>query len=94
MLKQRAELIARTEIITASRKGNQELWQQAREQGLIGPEAVQKWNANAGACDECAVLDGETAPLGEPFPGGSYGPTLHPACRCSLTLLPFGEEGA
>lgn len=92
LLRVRSETVARTEILAASNQGQQELWRQAREGGLIGAEAVQEWLAtnDSRVDDECLDLDGETAPLGGYFPGGVTGPPIHPGCRCSLRLLPDG----
>ena len=90
-LRQRADLIARTEIMRASRDGNQELWAQAKEDGLLDDRAVQQWHAEPGACPKCEPLDDQTAPIGGQFPGeGGDGPPLHPACRCTLTMRPTG----
>lgn len=89
MLRYRSKLIARTEIMRAARVGNQALWKQALERGLLDEHARQVWHVEPGACDECEPLDGATAPIGEDFPDpGEDGPPLHPACRCTLTVTP------
>ena len=95
LLHDRSEMIARTEIILASREGLQESWRQAEEEGLIGPAAAQVWIATEDEreCPICEELDGETAPLGAQFPGeGGSGPPAHPNCRCSLGMLPDVEQ--
>lgn len=93
LLEERADVIAHTEEMRATREGNQELWGQAREQGLLGDDAVQEWQAETDPCDECAELDGEQVGLGQEFPkGGGKGPPLHPRCKCGLRLLPFGGK--
>lgn len=101
-LKYRARLIARTEIMRASREGSQALWRQAAEKGLIDvARARQKWSAGpeivgrdgqSYPCPICEALDGIKVRLGEEFPNGAgEGPPRHPACRCVLIMLPFGE---
>jgi len=95
LLRQRGEVIARTEVILGSREGEQESWRQAGEQGFLDLSvAVQEWSAvlDSRTDEDCAELDGTTAKLGEPFPGGSLGPPLHPMCRCGLLLLPDGPR--
>ena len=91
LLRQRAATIARTEIIAAQTAGTQATWQQAVEQGFLNLEtARQVWAADPDerTCPICESLDGEEARLGEPFPGGYYGPPAHPACRCGVNLRP------
>jgi hypothetical protein len=89
-LKRRGEMIARTETIRASREGQQEAWRQAVEEGLIGSDTLQAWSAETGdgrCCDVCETLDGEEAPLGQPFSNGLEGPPEHVSCRCSLIIV-------
>ncbi len=92
----RADMIAHTEVMQASREGSQELWRQAFKQGLVDPEvAVQDWLLSNNPCDDCkAVVEaGGTARLGEEFPAdGGMGPPLHPHCECDLVLRPFGRK--
>jgi SPP1 gp7 family putative phage head morphogenesis protein len=91
LLRSRGEVIARTEIIAASREGTQESWRQAAEEGLIDlATATQTWlvAADDRLCDICEPLDGKTAKMGEEFPGGFDGPPAHPQCRCALALTP------
>jgi hypothetical protein len=85
----RADLIARTEVMTATNEGNREAWDQAVEEGLLTGNERREWIATSDACPLCDELDGETAPLDGEYPGdGGDGPPLHPACRCTegLTL--------
>lgn len=86
LLKRRAELIARTELSKAANGGQQQLWLDAQEKGLLPPDAEREWIATDGACDICGPLDGETAGLDEPWEsedGPIDGPPAHPACRCA-----------
>ena len=39
-------------------------------------------------CDECLELDGEEVPLKEAFSNGVDAPPFHPACRCTIYVVP------
>jgi SPP1 gp7 family putative phage head morphogenesis protein len=89
-LQYRAQMIARTETIRASGKGQRELWRQAVEQGLMSPDTQRRWNISGDdrTCDVCEGLDGEQAGLNEEFaPGILDPPDPHPTCRCNLSLV-------
>jgi len=91
LLKQRAELIARTEVIKASVDGQQAIWQQMQSQGVLPPQARQSWivTFDDRLCSTCRPMDGRTAGIGGTFVtprGTSTGPPLHPGCRCSISL--------
>jgi SPP1 gp7 family putative phage head morphogenesis protein len=89
LLRDRAELIGRTETISAANAGQQESWQQAVDAGLIDPDEFEmEWitTPDDRACQECLDLDGERAPIGGVFPGGLTGPPAHPGCRCAAGL--------
>jgi SPP1 gp7 family putative phage head morphogenesis protein len=87
----RAELIARTESMTAANEGQMALWDQAQEAGLIGPNAQKEW-VTAGdekLCPICDGLDGEQVGLDETFDADGEdieGPPAHPNCRCVIAL--------
>lgn len=93
LLNTRTEAIARTEMVRAYAAGQRELWAQALDQGVVGPEALQEW-VTVDPCRICAPLEGVTAPIGGRFyPGGYAGPgEPHPRCECMTILLPFGKE--
>lgn len=86
----RAELIARTESMTAVNEGQRQAWRQAVDEGLLTGEEKRTWIATGdeSTCPICSELDGMTADMdGEyPDPGGS-GPPAHPRCRCTEGLL-------
>lgn len=90
LLRQRAILIARTEILSAANAGQWEAWRVATRQGLLDPKAWRRvWIATHDDRLEpvCFELDGTTAPLLEgEFPGGYARPPAHPNCRCSMRL--------
>lgn len=96
LLRQRARLIARTEILRAQAEGNRELWRQAKERGLLPPGAEVEWKTTGqeNVCPICDELDEETVPAGGTFSVGVEGPPLHPACSCVLIMHPYGKGKA
>lgn len=89
--RQRAALVARTELIASLNGGQQAAWQEARAQGLLVGTERRVWETaeDERVCPVCMALDGETRGLGEAFTGGVLHPGAHPACRCSVSLV-FG----
>ena len=93
LLSQRAETIARTETISASSAGQQELWRQAKLEGFLG-DRVQKWliTPDDRLCPTCSQMTGDRsyAEMGATFDtplGASIGPALHPQCRCGISSV-------
>lgn len=92
LLNVRARNIARTETIASSSQGQQELWRQATEQGLLTGRERREWidTGDERECPICEELGGKTAPLDGPFvtSTGSYflPPDPHPSCRCAVSL--------
>jgi hypothetical protein len=88
LLNWRAKNIARTETIRALNVGQQQLWQQAIDKGLMREnEWEREWFASD-ACAICTDLDGTRAPLNAPFEGGYFmPPDPHPSCRCAVGLV-------
>jgi hypothetical protein len=94
LLKQRAQMIARTETIAANAAGRKHAWQLAQDSGQL-PEVERVWitappspNPNR-PCEICLGLDGKKAPINgtyESIEGSVEGPPAHPSCRCSETL--------
>lgn len=85
----RAQLIARTESMTAANEGQRQGWDQAVDAGLLPADARRVWIAtDVGPCPICEALDGNEAMLGEEYDGedGGYGPPAHPNCRCTEGL--------
>lgn len=84
LIARRADVITRTEVLTAAHRGQAENWRAAAEQGLFDPaQAQREWvsTEDARACPICAELDGQTFPFDSPEM-----PPEHPQCRCTLTL--------
>lgn len=94
LLRQRATMIARTELVRSSNFGQEELWRQAQEDGFIGPKTTRVWiiTADDRICPICEPMRGVTARLGEPFvhpeTGEQYDTPgdVHPNDRCSEAL--------
>jgi hypothetical protein len=85
-LKFRSETIARTETKRASVRGQQELWQQAIDQGVLPPDVQRRWITND-PCAICAPLGGKLAGMNDAFPGGYMAPPdPHPNCTCDVVL--------
>lgn len=80
----RADLIARTEIMDAANQGFLQGLSQAQDAGLLPEDATKQWIATSGCCDECDDLDGEEVLLDEDFSSGDDSPPAHPRCRCAL----------
>lgn len=96
LLRQRAEMIARTEIIQAETQGQLELWQQQADAGNIDANiAGVEWivTPDDRLCYECDALDGVIVPMGSSFPGGVSGSPLHPHCRCTVAIVPDWKKG-
>ena len=83
--KERAELIARTETMTAANEGQRQGWKQAVKKGLLSTRARRVWIATEDRriCPQCDGLDGKTADMDGDYPGGIGGPPVHPNCRCT-----------
>lgn len=95
-LRFRANNIARTETIRAASEGQEELWNQAAEQGLIDPvTARKKWivTPDDRLCPICRPIPGankDGVPLNGAFKtsvGLRKSPPAHPQCRCSMSLV-------
>lgn len=88
LLKQRSELIARTETMRSSNAGLREMWYQAVDKDLLPSDVKREWIATEDerTRDEHADLDGEQVGLNEGFSLG-YEPGEEPACRCSQGII-------
>lgn len=84
--KQRAALIARTEISNAYNFGQMDSLQQAVAEGWLPGIPEKDWIA--GGADPCEIcLDNEAAgsiAIDAAFPSGDYHPTAHPGCECAV----------
>lgn len=91
-LKQRAELIARTETMTAINEGRASMMQEVVDTGLLLETEVTKTWATAKderVCPVCGPMDGVSVQRNETFvlPDATEieQPPAHPNCRCVVT---------
>ncbi len=100
-LKHRGETIARTESLRAANAGQQEVWNQAKQQGLLDETARKMWliSDDEKTCDACIEVAEDLNPDGvsvdESFDtseGPLSEPPLHPNCRCTIYLKFIKEE--
>jgi hypothetical protein len=89
LLRERSEMIARTETNSALSEGRAQQWAQAMEAGLLDPGQKKEWVAgmNEATCEICQGLDGEQRLLTEPYSTGVMRPPQHPRCTCSDVLV-------
>lgn len=94
LLRQRAELIARTETITTSMAGQQKLWEASQSQGFLPLDMRRYWivTYDDRLCSICRAIPGlnkDGRLMHEPFVT-PLGEVLHPAahvqCRCAVSL--------
>lgn len=96
-LKRRAITIARHETMVAANSGQQDLWRQAADQGLIDRDTVtRRWITQVPSgpdnpCPICRPMDGQLRPLEEPFVSPFNGastlmPPIHVICKCAAAL--------
>lgn len=103
LLAQRAETIARTEAIRASVTGQQLLWQDQIDRGVLSPDRIrQVWlvTPDESLCPVCASIPSKD---NQPPVGGLFdvpetgeqvtGPPMHPNCRCDVALLVASPDG-
>ena len=89
----RTRVIARTETMASSNAGQRELWNQARNQGLLKGTEKKEWifTPDTRACVICEAMAGVQVTLGKLFelPDGQLleGPPAHPQCRCSEGIV-------
>jgi SPP1 gp7 family putative phage head morphogenesis protein len=97
--RRRANVIAVTETTNAFNDGSLTAVQDAQAQGYFPGDVVKQWltREDERVCSTCGPLDGKTAPVDQPFPGGLERPGAHPVCRCALVyeaLVDTRDEGA
>ena len=98
--RERAQMIAETELAYAYNKGADDAIHQAQDAGLM-PRMRAKWStaADEGVCGICASLDGVEIDLGDSFDykgkslygGQKQTPPAHPRCRCALCYVEVDE---
>ena len=96
LLADRATTIARTESITASSEGQQQVWLQALKDGFLDDTVRRRWaiTPDSRLCPICSPMPSNpknTVKLNEPFETGEGNlvmrPPAHPQCRCAAVLV-------
>jgi len=96
----RAEMITRTETLRAAHAGQQALWKQATDEGLLPDTARRKWvftkdERTRESHKAIPKLNAHGVKVGEAFKT-SFGPVFHPPagpnCRCTVVLDPDAGE--
>lgn len=95
-LRYRAESIARTETLSASNHGQQELWLQMRDAGVIDSTVKREWivTPDDKLCEICEAM-GALEPVGleelfrirRPIGLTALVPPAHVRCRCTVALV-------
>lgn len=94
-LKYRAEMISRTESLRASNSGQNELWRQAADQGLLDRDrgrrmwVVARDERLCEICREIPRMNPDGVKLGETFKtsrGPIEFPPAHVSCRCTCVI--------
>jgi len=87
----RAEVIARTEVLRANNAATVLSSRAMQAAGMIG-ESLKEWvTIVVGPCPVCEPLDGARVRLDDMFltsSGPSDFPPLHPNCRCNVVVIP------
>lgn len=91
----RADLIARTETMTASNAGQVGAWEQAIDEGLLTGLEGKEWitTPDDRLCPVCEPMDGVVVAFNEDFDtedGRVSYPPAHPNCRCTVGLSAIG----
>ena len=90
LLRVRSAMIARTEIMMAGNAGQDQLWQIAKNNGVLNVSRLKRKlvTAGVGVCPICRRI-GEEPPVGfeAPFSNGLRIPPMHPNCRCRVALV-------
>lgn len=91
MITYRATTIARTEVIRSQNAGQQAVWEQYQQEGLLPMNATKVWivTPDDRLCKRCRPLDGQEAPVRGEFDtdvGGLGYPPLHSNCRCTHSI--------
>jgi len=98
LIRRRAEMIARTELMQAENFGRFASWEAADRVGLMDPGMRKRWvTAPLGSsygppCEECKAMAAYSmdnpVPWNGAFPNGLSMPPAHPHCRCTSVLVP------
>ncbi len=97
LIRRRAEMIARTELMQASNFGRYSAWEASEKVGLVDPVTRKRWvTAPKGSsygppCDECTAMAQSSRfnppPWNGSFPNGLSMPPAHPHCFVGGTVV-------
>ena len=99
LLRRRANLIARTEVMWATNTGNQAVADQSVREGFLPKDSKKRlivtWDDRL--CKICRGIADQVVPLKDKFKtlkGKIFRvPPIHPACRCTFVIIPGDVEG-
>ena len=92
LLKQRAKMIARTEIQNANNLGELAVWKESVNDGSLDPETTYKvWSTDRTPCPLCRSMEGKKVKLNDlwTLPDGrkvNVPSEIHPSCFCIQRL--------
>lgn len=86
--RQRANLIAQTELAYGYNGGWHMTVQQSVGDGVLPHDTRKVWATafDERVCPACGKMEGESVLFNEPFSNGDMYPPAHPRCRCSYTV--------
>jgi hypothetical protein len=90
----RAEMIARTETMSALNQGRHQLRTQLVDEGILPKDQRVRWRTGLDerVCEICGPADGEEVEIGEEFSTGVETAPAHPGCRCICTLVDMEDD--
>lgn len=92
LVAQRAQTIARTEVMSALNAGQMQSWEVATSKGLVSPAARKVWivTKDDRLCPTCKTMGRNKVALHQKFEtplGAMEGPPMHPNCRCTIGMV-------
>lgn len=84
--RERAALIAQTEMATTYNAATRKVVKDSMEQGIVGIDSRRYWLTadDERVCSTCNSVDNEEVGMDEPFSNGYMNPPGHPGCRCGI----------
>lgn len=85
----RASVIARTELARLTREAQRRAWMAAADGGVISQYTVRRWKLSPDerTCPICRPMNGQRAAIYGTYRNGMTGPPVHPNCRCTEELV-------
>lgn len=84
--RERAALIAQTEMAFTYNAATKKVVADSVAQGFVGTDSKRYWLTadDEHVCEKCDAIDNVLVGLNEPFPNGMMDPPGHPGCRCGV----------